>query len=79
MRVGPGPTRRDSIGTNPHYGGTEWWSSAFLLDYEGDLYGERLIVELRSGCATRRFDSEASLIAAIADDVERTRAAVRPG
>ena len=35
-----------SIGTNPHYGGTERRVEAFLLDYEGDLYGQRLVVEL---------------------------------
>ena len=28
-----------SIGTNPHYGGTERRIEAFLLDFEGDLYG----------------------------------------
>ena len=35
-----------SIGVNPHYGGTERRIEAFLLDFEGDLYGERLVVEL---------------------------------
>jgi riboflavin kinase/FMN adenylyltransferase len=69
-----------SIGTNPHYGGTERRVEAFLLDYEGDLYGQELVVEiwerLRDEAA---FESEAALIAAIASDVEQTRAAVRPG
>ena len=35
-----------SIGTNPHYGGAERRVEAFLLDFEGDLYGQRLVVEL---------------------------------
>ena len=35
-----------SIGVNPHYGGTERRIEAYLLDWEGDLYGERLVVEL---------------------------------
>ena len=35
-----------SIGVNPHYGGEERRVEAFLLDYEGDLYGRRLVVEL---------------------------------
>ena len=35
-----------SIGTNPHYGGQERRVEAFLLDFEGDLYGERLVIEL---------------------------------
>jgi riboflavin kinase/FMN adenylyltransferase len=69
-----------SIGTNPHYGGTEWRVEAFLLDFEGNLYGERLVVELWERLRDEAvFDSEASLVAAIAADVERTRAAVRPG
>ena len=35
-----------SIGTNPHYGGLERRIEPFLLDFEGDLYGKRLIVEV---------------------------------
>ena len=35
-----------SIGVNPHYGGNERRIEAFLLDYEGDLYGQRVIIEL---------------------------------
>ena len=35
-----------SIGTNPHYGGHERRVEAFLLDFSGDLYGQRLVVEL---------------------------------
>ena len=69
-----------SIGTNPHYGGTERRVEAYLLDYEGDLYGQPLVVELWERLRDEAvFDSEAALVAAIASDVERTRAAVRPG
>ena len=51
-----------------------------MLDYEGDLYGQRLVVELWERLRDEAaFDSEAALIAAIASDVERTRAAIRPG
>ena len=35
-----------SVGTNPHYGGTERRIEPYLLDYRGDLYGKRLVVEL---------------------------------
>ena len=35
-----------SIGVNPHYGGDERRVEAFLLDFEGDLYGDRLVVEV---------------------------------
>jgi riboflavin kinase/FMN adenylyltransferase len=68
-----------SIGINPHYGGTERRVEAFLLDWEGDLYGTRLVVELwRRLRDERAFASEADLIAQIARDVDETRAATRP-
>ena len=68
-----------SIGVNPHYGGRERRIEAFLLDFEGDLYGSRLVVELwRRLRDERAFENEAELVAQIARDVEETRAAVRP-
>jgi riboflavin kinase/FMN adenylyltransferase len=68
-----------SIGTNPHYGGLERKIEAFLLDFEGDLYGSRLVVELWQRLREERaFDSEQALIDQIARDVEATRAAERP-
>jgi len=68
-----------SIGTNPHFDGVERRVEAHLLDFDGDLYGERLLVELwRPIREQRRFDSLEELVAAIDDDVERTREAERP-
>ncbi len=68
-----------SIGTNPHYGGSERRIEPYLLDFEGDLYGQRLVVELWERLRDEQvFASEAELVAQIARDVERTRAAVRP-
>ncbi|TML42477.1 MAG: riboflavin biosynthesis protein RibF [Actinobacteria bacterium] len=68
-----------SIGTNPHYGGRERRVEAFLLDFDGDLYGERLIVELwRRLRDEQAFVSEEELVAQIARDVEATQAAERP-
>ncbi|HEY4412121.1 MAG TPA: riboflavin biosynthesis protein RibF [Gaiellaceae bacterium] len=68
-----------SIGTNPHYGGSERRVEAYLLDYDGDLYGERLIVELWERLRDEAaFGSEAELVAAIASDVQKTREARRP-
>jgi riboflavin kinase/FMN adenylyltransferase len=68
-----------SIGVNPHYGGSERRIEAFLLDFEGDLYGARLIVELWQRLRDERaFASEDELVAQIADDVERTRRARPP-
>jgi riboflavin kinase / FMN adenylyltransferase len=69
-----------SIGTNPHYGGGERRVEAFLLDFDGDLYGRRLVVELWERLRDEQsFGSEAELVEAIAQDVSRTRAATRPG
>jgi len=68
-----------SIGVNPHYGAAERRIEPHLLDFDGDLYGERLVVELwRRLRDERAFDSEADLVAQIARDVEATRAAERP-
>jgi riboflavin kinase / FMN adenylyltransferase len=68
-----------SIGVNPHYGGEERRVEAFLLDYEGDLYGRRLLVELWKRLRDERaFVSEEELVEQIGRDVEATRAAVKP-
>ncbi len=68
-----------SIGTNPHYGGTERRIEPYLLDFDGDLYGKRLVVELWERLRDEAvFESEDELVAQIARDVEATRAAVRP-
>ncbi len=68
-----------SIGTNPHYSGTGRRIEAFLLDFEGDLYGERLLLELwRRLRDERSFASDAELVAQIARDVEAARAASPP-
>jgi riboflavin kinase/FMN adenylyltransferase len=68
-----------SIGVNPHYGGEERRVEAFLLDFAGDLYGRRLVVELWQRLRDERaFGSEAELVEQISRDVEATRAAERP-
>lgn len=68
-----------SIGVNPHYGGEERSIEPYLLDFEGDLYGRRLVVELwRRLRDERAFANEAELVAQIARDVEETRAAEPP-
>jgi riboflavin kinase/FMN adenylyltransferase len=69
-----------SIGTNPHYGGEERRVEAFLLDFEGDLYGRRLVVELWERLRDEQvFTNEQELIDQIARDVEATRNSTRPG
>jgi riboflavin kinase / FMN adenylyltransferase len=68
-----------SIGVNPHYGGTERRIEAFLLGFEGDLYGSRLRIELwRRLRDERAFASEAELVEQIARDVEAAEAAEPP-
>jgi riboflavin kinase/FMN adenylyltransferase len=68
-----------SVGTNPHYGGTERRIEPYLLDFEGDLYGKRLVVELWERLRDEAaFESEEALVAQIAADVEATRNARRP-
>jgi riboflavin kinase/FMN adenylyltransferase len=69
-----------SIGTNPHYGGDELRIEAFLLGFAGDLYGERLVVELWRRLRDEQvFESEQALVDQIALDVEATERAERPG
>ncbi len=63
-----------SVGTNPTYSGQERRVEAFLLDYDGDLYGEQVqidFIERLRGMI--KFESEAELIPAIEEDVHRTR------
>jgi riboflavin kinase / FMN adenylyltransferase len=68
-----------SIGTNPHYGGTERRIEPYLLDFDGDLYGKRLVVELWERLRDEAvFESEAALVEQIALDVEATELARRP-
>ena len=51
----------------------------YLLDFEGDLYGKRLVVELWERLRDEAvFDSEAALVEQIASDVEATKLARRP-
>jgi riboflavin kinase/FMN adenylyltransferase len=63
-----------SIGTNPTFSGQERRVEAYVLDFDGDLYGERLALDfihrLRS---MQRFDTVEALVDAITDDVARTR------
>jgi riboflavin kinase/FMN adenylyltransferase len=68
-----------SIGTNPHYGGTERRIEPYLLDFEGDLYGQRLVVELWQRLRDEAvFETEEELVEQIAHDVDATRSATPP-
>ena len=69
-----------SVGTNPHYGGSERRIEPYLLDFDGDLYGKRLVVELWERLRDEAvFASEEALVEQIGRDVEATKRAERPG
>src|SRR6185312_4453528 len=63
-----------SIGTNPTFAGREQRVEAYVLDFDGDLYGERVgldfVARLRE---MRRYDGVEPLIKQIGEDVARTR------
>lgn len=68
-----------SIGVNPHYGGIERRIEAHVLDFDGDLYGRQLRIEVWERLrAERAFETEAALVAQITADVEAARRATRP-
>jgi riboflavin kinase / FMN adenylyltransferase len=68
------------VGTNPTFGTEPLHVEAFLLDFEGDsLHGADLAVEFWARLRDEvKYDSVEALVAAIADDVERTRGLVPP-
>ncbi|MEU6022061.1 bifunctional riboflavin kinase/FAD synthetase [Micromonospora sp. NPDC048871] len=66
-----------SIGTNPTFAGRERRVEAYALDFDGDLYGERLALDFVAHLRGQvRFDGVEPLVAQIAQDVERTRRAL---
>lgn len=64
-----------SIGHNPTFGGVRHLRvEAFLLDWDGDLYGVRAAVDFRHRLRGQvKFDSVADLTAQMTEDVDRTR------
>jgi riboflavin kinase/FMN adenylyltransferase len=66
------------VGTNPTFGTEPLHVEAFLLEYEGgELRGEAIAIEFWQRLRDEvRYDSIDLLVAAIADDVERTQAIV---
>jgi riboflavin kinase/FMN adenylyltransferase len=63
-----------SVGTNPTFQGTRRTVEAFVLDYDGDLYGEHVGVEfVRRLRPMASFPDVAALVAAMDKDVADTR------
>ena len=68
-----------SIGTNPQFGGVDRTVEAHLLDFDGDLYDQRLIVQVWEPLRGQLvFGSVDELVEQIASDVERTRSTEAP-
>jgi riboflavin kinase/FMN adenylyltransferase len=67
-----------SIGTNPTFSGRERRVEAYVLDFDGDLYGERVGLDFIAHLREQRvYQTIEPLVAQIADDVEQTRAMLR--
>lgn len=63
-----------SIGTNPTFSGRERHVETYVLDFDGDLYGERVALDFVAYLREmRRYDGIAPLAAQIAEDVSRIR------
>ncbi len=63
-----------SVGTNPTFHGTRRTVEAFLLDWDGDLYGEHVGVEFAARLRPMRaFSGVDELVAAMDGDVGQTR------
>jgi riboflavin kinase / FMN adenylyltransferase len=63
-----------SIGTNPTFSGRERRVEAFVLDFDGDLYGEQVALDFVAHLREmRRYDAIEPLVAQIRQDVEQTR------
>lgn len=64
-----------SIGTNATFAGTDRRVEAYLLDFDGDLYGERVALDfVRRLREQRTYPEVGPLVAQIQEDVAQTRA-----
>ena len=77
MRVGDGPTERPGVanlGFRPTFAEKAFAIEVHLFDFDGDLYGERVIVNFVQRVRDElRFDSVDALVAQIKDDVASVR------
>ncbi|MDQ2836555.1 MAG: bifunctional riboflavin kinase/FAD synthetase [Actinomycetota bacterium] len=62
-----------SVGTNPTFEGLHQSVEAYILDFDGDLYGQNLGIEFVHRLrGMERFDSIGELVVQMAADVQRT-------
>jgi riboflavin kinase/FMN adenylyltransferase len=77
-RTVPGPplgTAAVSVGTNPTFEVRQRRVEAYVLDFDGDLYGDTLGIEFEARLrGMEKFDDVAALVAQMHRDVEQTRA-----
>lgn len=66
-----------SVGVRPTFGGGELLIEAYLLDFEADIYGEQLTLELVEYLRPElRFERVEDLVVKMGEDVIRSRAAL---
>lgn len=69
-----------SIGINPTFGGDQHTIEVFLFDFEGDLYGQDLLIHFVEKLrGVIRFPDAASLMARISEDVAQSRRILAAG
>lgn len=69
-----------SIGTRPTFGDNPPNLEVYLLDYQGDLYGQEITVSLVGFIRPEeRFESVSDLVEAMTSDMERTRRILASG
>jgi riboflavin kinase / FMN adenylyltransferase len=67
-----------SIGTNPTFAGSEHRVEAYVLDFDGDLYGERVALDFVAHLREQRtYQGPEWLIEQIGEDVAQTRDLLR--
>ena len=69
-----------NVGVRPTFGGGSRVVEAYLLDFEGDLYGKAMTLEFVERLRDElRFDTVEELVARMHEDIERTRTALQSG
>jgi riboflavin kinase/FMN adenylyltransferase len=77
-RGGPPLPAAISIGTNPTFSGRERRVEAFILDFDGDLYGETVSLDFVERLRpTEKYTTSEALVEQITQDVIRTREILR--
>jgi len=69
-----------SVGTNPTFSGPDRRIEAYVLDFEGDLYGKRVSLDFVAHLREQRaYPGIEPLVAQIQEDVAQTRALINNG